>query len=112
MAERIYKLRYLPLFEEDLSEIINYIIYHLKNQQAANDLINRVELAIINRLKNPESFEPYPSVKDRKHPYYRIFVKNFEIYYVVIEDETDNSKIMEVRRILYNKRDIRKLIQR
>lgn len=111
MAERIYKLRYLPLFKDDLSEIIDYIIYQLKNQQAADNLINRIEKAIIERLKSPESFEPYPSAKGRKKPYYRIYVKNFVIYYIVIDDEADNStKIMEVRRILYSKRDIRELI--
>lgn len=110
MVEKIYKLRYLPLFEEDLSEIINYINYQLNNQKAANDLIDKIEKAIIYRLKNPESFEPYSSAKDRKHPYYRIYVKNFVIYYVVIEDEINNFKVMEVRRILYNKRDKRKLI--
>jgi len=110
MAERIFKLRYLPLFEEDLTEIIDYIIYQLKNQQAANNLIYKIETAIMDRLKNPESFEPYTSEKERKHPYYRIYVKNFVIYYVVINNETDNFKIMEVRRLLYNKRDTNKFI--
>lgn len=58
----------------------------------------------------PESLETYPSAKDRKHPYFCIYVKNFIIYYVVIDDEDDEFKIMEVRRILYSKRDKRKLV--
>jgi plasmid stabilization system protein ParE len=110
MAEKIYRLRYLPLFEDDLSEIINYIIFQLKNKPAANDLLHKIETAIMTRLGNPESFEPYPSAKDRKHPYYRIYVKNFVIYYVVIDDKADDFKIMEVRRILYSKRDKRNLL--
>ena len=110
MAEKNYKLRYFSLFENDLSEIIDYIIYHLKNKQAANDLLNKIETAIIDRLRNPESFEPYQSTKDRKHPYYRIYVKNFIIYYVIIDDDNDESKIMEVRRVLYYKRDKIKLV--
>lgn len=32
MAKRTYKLRYLHLFEEDLTEIIDYIFNQLKNQ--------------------------------------------------------------------------------
>jgi plasmid stabilization system protein ParE len=110
MAEKIYKLRYLSLFEDDLSEIIDYIIYHLENKPAANDLLLRIETAIMTRLINPESFEVFTSVKKSKQPYYRIYVKNFIIYYVVTVDEIDESKTMEVRRILYSKRDKRKLI--
>ena len=34
--------------------------------------------------------------------YYRIYVKNFTIFYVVFEEE----RIMEVRRILYSKRNM------
>lgn len=110
MVEKIYKVRFLPLFEWDLADITDYIFYNLKNPQAANLLVDEIEKAIRERLVCPESFEPYPSNKDRKHPYYRIYVKNFVIYYVVIDDENDKSKIMEVRRILYSKRDKRKLV--
>ncbi len=110
MAEKKYKLRFLPLFEWDLAEIADYITNHLKNPQAANELVDEVEKTISERLACPESFEPYPSVKYRKYLYYRIYVKNFIIYYVVIDDESVNFKIMEVRRILYNKRDKRQLV--
>ena len=103
--EKKYKVRLLPLFERDLAEITEYIAYHLKNLQAAYLLVDEVEKSIRERLICPESFETYPSIKDRKHPYYRIYVKNFIIYYVVIDDEDDAFKIMEVRRILYNKRN-------
>ncbi len=41
----------------------------------------------------------------KNHPYYRINVRNFSIFYVVI----DNT--MEVRRILYSKRNIDELIK-
>lgn len=99
-----YKLRYLPLFYEDFEGIINYIKYKLKNPIAAYKLLDDVEKAILNRVSSPESFEKYNSKKDRKNPYYRIYVKNYVIYYVVIE-EADGSKVMEIRRILYGKRD-------
>jgi toxin ParE1/3/4 len=87
----------------DLTEITDYISYNLKNPQAAYLLVDEVEKVI-------RSFEPYPSAADRKYLYYRIYVKNFIIYYVVIDDEYDELKIMEIRRILYNKRDKKKLI--
>lgn len=102
MADTKYILRYLPLFYEELEEKVVYIAEKLKNPQVAKELLDSVELAILNRLPEAEAFEPYHSLKERKYPYYRIYVKNFVVYYVVIDDE-GSEKIMEVRRFLYNK---------
>ena len=95
-----YELRYLPLFYEDLLQTVTYIQEKLNNPQAANDLLDEVEEAIHDRLSCAESFEPYPSTRTRENPYYPIYVKNYVIYYVVID-----HRIMEVRRFLYKGRD-------
>lgn len=71
----------------------------------------RVEKAILERQPVAESFEPYHSMRERRYPYYRIYVKNFMVWYVVIDDE-GTEKVMEVRRFLYNKQNQDKLIQR
>ena len=94
MAEVKYTLQYLPTFYTDLEEHVMYISHVLKNVQAANELLNDVENAILDRLPVAESFEPY----------YRIYVKNYVIYYVVIPNGR-NKKIMEVRRILHGLQD-------
>lgn len=86
-----------------------YISDVLHNPKAANDLLNAVESAILERLPIAESFEPYHSLKERRYKYYRIYVKNFVVYYVVIDDE-GSKKIMEVRRVLYNRQDSEKLV--
>ena len=104
MADTKYILRYLPLFYEELEEKVVYIAEKLKNPQAANDLLDSVESAILERLPIAEAFEPYHSLKERKYLYYRIYVKNFVIYYVVIDDE-GAERIMEVRHFLYNKQN-------
>lgn len=70
-----YMLRYLPLFYDDLEERVAYLSDVLLNQDAANDLIDAVEKSILERLPNAESFEKYYSIKERKYPYYRIYVK-------------------------------------
>ncbi len=82
MANKKYRLRYLPLFEQDLVQTVSYITNVLKNPDAAEKLANDVETAILERLNNPMAFEPYPSVKKRKYPYYRIYVRNYVVYYV------------------------------
>ena len=99
-----YELRYLPLFYDELDKAVSYIAENLFNPAAANTLLDEVESAIMNRLhEGPESFEPVLSRKDREHPYYRIYVKNYIIYYVIIQ--LGNKKIMEVRRFLHTLED-------
>lgn len=104
MNGKHYKLRFLPLFEEDLNQIVDYITGRLKNPIAAEALVDDVQAAIQERLSCPEAFEPYHSAKERKYPYYRISVRSYTIFYVVIDD------VMEVRRIIYSRRDWSKQI--
>lgn len=99
MENKSYQLRYLPIFEQDLIGTANYITNVLKNEDAALCLIDDVETAILQRLNNPVAFEPYCSAKRRDYPYYRIYVRNYVVYYVVIDD------VMEVRRLMYGGRD-------
>lgn len=105
MNKQTYKLTFLPLFEEDLLEITNYITNTLQNPNAAHRLVDDIELAIIKRLEMPLSYAPFQSTKLRIHPYYRINVRNFSVFYVVIDDT------MEVRRLLYSKMNIDELLK-
>lgn len=104
MTDDNYQLRYLPLFFDDVNSVTSYIKNELSNPKAAQDLIDAIETAVLERLPVCESFEPYHSKKERKYIYYRIYVKNYVVYYVVIDDE-GADKIMEVRRLLFNRQD-------
>ena len=92
-----YKIEYLPLFYKDLEKTTNYIKYKLKNKIAADNLLEEVENGIKERSLNPESFEEFHSSRKRKNKYYKIYIKNYIVFYIVKDD------IMEVRRILFNK---------
>ncbi len=105
---KIYKLRYLPIFYDDMEEKVLYIRHKLKNPKAAMELVELTEKAILERLPNCESYEQYHSKNERKYPYYRIYIKNFVVYYVVITE--GNNKVMEVRRFLYNRQDSEKIV--
>lgn len=104
MKNKKYTLRYLPLFKKDLLESIDYIAHKLQNPIAAENLINDIETAILERSENPLSFQPYRSLKDRDTVYYRINVRNYSVFYVVFDD------VMEVRRLIYNRRDLSELL--
>ncbi|MCD8329906.1 MAG: type II toxin-antitoxin system RelE/ParE family toxin, partial [Lachnospiraceae bacterium] len=84
----------------DLLDTIDYITNVLQNEDTAQRLIDDIEEAILKRLNSPLSFEPYHSAKKRDVPYYRIYVRNYTIFYVVI------GNVMEVRRLIYSRRNI------
>ncbi len=100
-----YSLRYVPMFINDLNEIVDYISIKLHNPESTMKLVKKIKNAIEERLNSPLSFEPFQSNRNRKYPYYRIYVDNFTIYYVAIES------VMEIRRILYNGRDAGNIIK-
>ena len=105
MSMKKYKLSFLPLFEADLIEITDYISNNLNNPEVALRLVDDIEIAINRRLETPLAFAPYPTSKNRPYPYYRINIRNFSVFYVVIGDT------MEVRRVLYVKRNIDNLLR-
>ena len=105
MLERNYKLVFLPLAEEDLTEIVLYISHQLQNPTSAMHVMSRIRDAIFERSLAPESFQKYDSAKNRSDTYYRINIgKSYSVFYVV------KGKAMEVRRILYSARDIDSLL--
>lgn len=99
--EKKYKLQYLPLFYQDLDRITNYIKYNLENEIVANKFLDEVENEIKQRLKNPEAYEKY--ITTRNKIYYRIYMKNYTIFYTV------KDNIMIVSRILYSKMNFKKI---
>lgn len=100
MDTKRYKLRFLPLFEDDLNEAVDYIAIRLKNPAAAENLVDAVQAVIRERSVCAEAFEKYHSARERQYPYCRIYVKNYIVFYVVIDD------VMEVRRLVYNRRNL------
>ena len=97
---KTFKLRILPMFEEDIAAVRDHIAYTLNNPLAALRLIEDTEAAILKRLGNPLGYKPYCSKFDLQYPYYRIHIRNYTVFYVIIED------VMEVRRFVYSKRNL------
>ncbi len=85
-------------------EITDYIKTVLQNPMAAENILDKIESAILERLEAPESFAVWKTDIVRTYPYRCINVGNYTVWYVVIDD------VMEIRRILYAKRDEANLI--
>ena len=99
-----YTIKYTYTFTKQFKNILKYFIYKLKNKIAAENFYNEVIREIEKRSENPKSFEKYRSNKKRKNTYYRIYVKNYTIFYVV------KNNTMEIRRILYSKRNMTNIL--
>lgn len=104
MAKNKYKIKYTDTFIKQFNNILKYFIYKLQNKIAAENFYDEIIKEIEKRNEYPESFEKYYSRIKRKNTYYRIYVKNYTIFYTVKDD------VMEVRRILSSRRNFDKLI--
>lgn len=99
-----YEVRYIETFYKDLAKISKYISIQLKNNIAAHNLITDIEKAINKRKVNPSGYEKFDSARKRKETYYKIYVKNYIIFYVIKEN------VIEIRRLIYKKRNLEKII--
>ena len=75
--------------------------------ETALDVADKLAEEDDKRYTNEEVFS---NLRRRINGQNKIYVKNFVIYYVVIDDGRDD-KIVEVRRFLYNKQDATHLVQ-
>ena len=104
MKKNKYNIKYTDTFIKQFNNILKYFIYKLKNKIAAENFYDEVVKEIEKRSECPESFEKYNSKRKRKNTYYRIYVKNYILFYTV------KDNVMEVRSILCNRRNFDKLI--
>lgn len=100
----MYKLKYLPLAQKDLRDIINYIADNLKAPKAAMDLLDAFDKSMLRLQQFPYSCKVYQPIEPLEAEYRMLSVKNYLIFYTVTED------VVEVQRIFYAKMDIENLI--
>lgn len=99
----IYKLKYLPLAHKDLMDIIAYITDTLKKPKAAIDLVDAFDNSISELQRFPYAYRIYQAMEPMELEYRVLPVKNYLVFYVVIEHE------IEIHRIVYAKRNMKSL---
>jgi len=90
------KIRYLPIAQRDLLEILEYI--RLDNPSAALDMLNRFDEAIVKLGEFPYLGSVPKDHRLRLLGYRMLVVGNYLVFYVVINDT------VEIRRIIHGKR--------
>ena len=106
MQGKNYKLKFTPKADEDLEQIYNYIYEKLFAENAAYNLMKKIESSII-RLKsfpNSGSFVSESALKERG--YHKLIVDNYIVFYLIDEIE----KQIVIMRILYGAQNYQDLL--
>ena len=101
----MYEIKYLPSFYHELDAIVDYITFTLKTPRAALNLIDELEKSINNLKEFPFARRLYRPIKPLATEYRILTVKNYLVFYVVLEE------IVEIHRIIYKKRNLSQLIK-
>ncbi|MDF9407731.1 MAG: Plasmid stabilization system protein [Pelotomaculum sp. PtaB.Bin013] len=101
----MHKIKYIPLALKDLRDITDYITGMLKAPKAATDLLDALDASISRLAQFPYSCRLYQPAQPLEGEYRILPVKNYLVFYVVTELE------VEIRRIIYAKMDIAKIIR-
>jgi addiction module RelE/StbE family toxin len=101
----MYKLDFLPIAKRDLKQIVDYISVNLEAPQAAMDFLDTVDATVDCLAVNPFAGHPYRPVNPIATEYRDKKVKNYLLFYVVLENT------IEIHRLVYAKRDLPKIIR-
>jgi addiction module RelE/StbE family toxin len=92
------RIAYLPVAQQDIESIVHYIADRLKAPQAALEWLDALEEAISRLALYPLSCPVYQLVHPLDTEYRMLPVRNYLVFYVVLEDT------VEIHRVLYSKR--------
>ncbi|GHU49614.1 translation repressor RelE [Spirochaetia bacterium] len=100
----MYEIKYLPTIQKDLEFISDYISLTLSAPQAALDFLDTLEKAILNLKDYPFAHRLYRPIKPINTEYRVMTVKNYLVFYTVLEET------IEIHRVIYKRRDLSQLI--
>lgn len=99
MENRNYQIKFTPLASEDLEGIYRYITKELHAEEAAVNLLEKIEQSVM-RLKDYPFSCSYVEDEFLRHKGYRkLIIDNYIVFYL-IDEEKERVNIM---RILYGR---------
>ena len=101
-----YKLLITKEAENDIDEIVAYIVNVLKNPIAAENLLTKIESCFDTIKFNPHAFPLCTDKRLRESGYRKITVNNYIVFYRIYDDQ-DTVYIM---RVIYGRREYINLI--
>lgn len=106
MPQKKYKIEYLPVADRDLAEIFTYIAVDLAAPQAAANLLEKIEQAVISLETFPYAHSVYQSAELNTFPFeFRsLIAASYLVFYYV----TGNT--VTVARVMHGKRDAQNIL--
>lgn len=101
----MYKVVYLPTARRQLEEAVVYIAEELCSPDAAASLLDAVDEAVKSLTEMPYRYAIYPTLYAVKREVRFIPVKNYNIHYVVNEE----NKTVEIWRVLHQRKRQRRV---
>ena len=102
----IYRLEFLPIARQDMTNIARHISHELCNPAAAERLVDKMIEAAERLCSFPYINAIYQSIKPLQKEYRKQIVKNYIMFYWIEEKE----KLITVARVVYARRDYEKLL--
>lgn len=99
----MYEVIYLPTARRELEEAVTYIAIDLAAPEAAFALVDAVDEAVRALAEMPYRHAMYHSMYALEREVRFVPVKNYNVFYVVYEEE----KVVEIWRILYQRRNVK-----
>ena len=104
----MYKVLLSNEAEQDLHDIADYISEQLQNPISAVRTIAKIEKTLNKRLEAfPYSYPVHSYLESLGIEYRRTIIDNFTAFYIV----DDVAEVVTITHIMYNKRDVSKLMK-
>lgn len=103
MDNKKLNIEFSEQFLLDLDAILNYINCVLKNLYATEKLYKEIMYKLEQIRTFPDMCEIYGGVKNKSFIWRKMRVKNYVIFYTVLEDT------IKVERIIYNRRNSKEM---
>ncbi|MBF8435532.1 type II toxin-antitoxin system RelE/ParE family toxin [Halanaerobiaceae bacterium Z-7014] len=104
MSNKKYNIRYLPLAQKDLNEIVSYL--QTDSPDYAEKLIDQFDNEISQLILFPYKGKVPEDESLKKKNYRMLIIDNYIIFYVVFE----TNNLIEIRRIIHGKRKYKFLL--
>lgn len=106
MSRNSYSLKLTPKAGEDLDEIYRYITEELYAEQAAANLLEKIEASIMRLKEFPFSCNYVADEYLKKKGYRKLIIDSYIAFYLVNEEE----KQVIVMRVLYGRQKYESLL--
>lgn len=101
----MYKVVYLPTARRQLEEAVVYIAEELCAPDAAASMLDAIDEAVKSLTEMPYRYAIYPTLYAVKREVRFVPVKNYNIHYVVNEE----NKTVEIWRVLHQRKRQRRV---